>query len=69
MPSPSPRAPFFAVLAGSQTLYTQLMKDAALCRNRGGEQLAGIWGQLMVYGTVPGVNPCGSVNMASYFQQ
>jgi len=45
------------------------MKDAALCRNRGGEQLAGIWGQLMVYGTVPGVNPCGSVNMASYFQQ
>ena len=66
-PRPHPvRLPF---LAGSQTLYTQLMKDAALCRNRGGEQLAGIWGQLMVYGTVPGVNPCGSVNMASYFQQ
>jgi hypothetical protein len=53
----------------SKELYTQLKKDAALCRNRGGEQLAGIWGQLMVYGTVPGVNPCGNVNMATYFNQ
>ena len=50
-------------------LFTQLMKDAALCRNRGGEALAGIWGQLMVYGTVPGVNPCGNVNMQNYFDQ
>lgn len=38
----------------SERLYTQLLKDAALCRNRGGEALAGLWGQLMVYGTVPG---------------
>ena len=53
----------------SKSLYTQLRKDAALCRNRGGEQLAGFWGGLMVYGTVPGVNPCGNVNMANYFTQ
>lgn len=53
----------------SKKLYTQLRKDAALCRNRGGEALAGLWGNLMVYGTVPGVNPCGSVNMANYFAQ
>lgn len=53
----------------SKKLYTQLMKDAALCRNRGGEALAGIWGQLMVYGTVPGVNPCGNVNIQNYFDQ
>ena len=46
-----------------------LMKDAAQCRNRGGEALAGLWGQQMVYGTVPGVNPCGSVNMQTYFAQ
>jgi len=52
----------------SKTLYTQLLKDAALCRNRGGEALAGIWGQLMVYGTVPGVNPCGNAAEA-YFRQ
>jgi hypothetical protein len=51
----------------SNTLYVQLKKDAAQCRNRGGEQLAGIWGQLMVYGTV--TNPCGGVNMATYFNQ
>ncbi|KAL1525299.1 hypothetical protein AB1Y20_020161 [Prymnesium parvum] len=53
----------------SKKLYTQLQKDAALCRNRGGEQLAGIWGNLMVYGTVPGVNPCGNVNLQNYFMQ
>ena len=52
----------------SKTLYTQLLKDAALCRNRGGEALAGIWGQLMVYGTVPGVNPCGNSALAYYSQ-
>ena len=28
----------------SKGLYTQLKKDAALCRNRGGEALAGSWG-------------------------
>jgi hypothetical protein len=53
----------------SKALYTQLNKDLALCRNRGGEQLAGIWGLLMVYGTAPGTNPCGSVNLATYFDQ
>mmetsp|Transcript_62 Transcript_62/g.264 ORF Transcript_62/g.264 Transcript_62/m.264 type:complete len:148 (+) Transcript_62:695-1138(+) len=53
----------------SKKLYTQLRKDAALCRNRGGEALAGFWGNLMVYGTVPGVNPCGNVNLANYFDQ
>ena len=54
--------------ARSKKLYVQLQKDAAICRNRGGEALAGIWGQLMVYGTVPGVNPCGNA-AAAYFQQ
>ena len=52
----------------SEKLYTQLLKDAALCRNRGGEALAGIWGNLMVYGTVPGVNPCGNA-AEMYFSQ
>ena len=52
----------------SKTLYTQLLKDAALCRNRGGEALAGVWGGLMVYGTVPGVNPCGNSALAYYSQ-
>jgi hypothetical protein len=52
----------------SKTLYTQLLKDAALCRNRGGEQLAGLWGNLMVYGTIPGVNPCGDA-AAKYYMQ
>ena len=51
----------------SKTLYTQLLKDAALCRNRGGEALAGVWGQLMVY-AVPGVNPCGS-SAEKYFSR
>tara|TARA_B110001452_G_C15141204_1_gene397347 strand:+ start:202 stop:1017 length:816 start_codon:yes stop_codon:yes gene_type:complete len=51
----------------SKARYTQLIKDTALCRNRGGEQLAGLWGNLMVYGTVPGVNPCGDINLANYF--
>ena len=32
-----------------------------------GEQLAGLWGNLMVYGTVPGVDPCGSVKLSNYF--
>lgn len=53
----------------SKARFVQLNKDAALCRNRGGEALAGVWGQLMVYGTVPGVNPCGDVTMATYFDQ
>jgi len=53
----------------SKKLWTQLQKDSALCRNRGGEALAGLWGNLMVYGTVPGVNPCGNVNLANYFEQ
>ena len=53
----------------SETLYTQLLKDAALCRNRGGEQLAGLWGNLMVYGTVPGVNPCGDSAQKYYSQK
>ena len=52
----------------SKRLYTQLLKDAALCRNRGGEQLAGLWGNLMVYGTAPGVNPCGNSAEAYYSQ-
>jgi len=52
----------------SKGLYTQLIKDAALCRNRGGEQLAGLWGNLMVYGTAPGTNPCGS-SAAAYYSQ
>ena len=53
----------------SKERFVQLNKDAALCRNRGGEALAGLWGQLMVYGTVPGVNPCGDVTLATYFDQ
>ena len=52
----------------SKRLYTQLLKDAALCRNRGGEALAGLWGNLMVYGTVPGVNPCGNAAEKYYSQ-
>jgi len=51
----------------SKARYVQLNKDAAICRNRGGEALAGLWGQLMVYGTVPGVNPCGDITMGNYF--
>lgn len=51
----------------SKERFVQLNKDAALCRNRGGEQLAGLWGNLMVYGTVPGIDPCGSVKMSNYF--
>ena len=38
-------------------------------RNRGGEQLAGLWGNLMVYGTVPGVNPCGNAAEKYYAQR
>ena len=56
------------ISAAATTRYTQLLKDAALCRNRGGEALAGLWGNLMVYGTVPGVNPCGNSALA-YFSQ
>jgi len=52
----------------SKQLYTQLLKDAAICRNRGGEALAGLWGGLMVYGTVPGVSPCGNTAVAYYSQ-
>jgi hypothetical protein len=52
----------------SKQLYTNLKKDAALCRQRGGQTLAGLWGQLMVYGTVPGVNPCGNA-AEKYFAQ
>jgi len=52
----------------SKALYTALLKEAAICRNRGGEALAGLWGGLMVYGTVPGVNPCGNSALAYYSQ-
>lgn len=52
----------------SRKLYTALLKEAAICRNRGGEALAGLWGGLMVYGTVPGVNPCGNSALAYYSQ-
>lgn len=52
----------------SEKLYQQLMKDAALCRGRGGETLGAIWGQLMVYGTVPGINPCGYAAPKYYAQ-
>ena len=52
----------------SKQLYTQMRKDAALCKNRGGETLAGLWGQLMVYATIPGVSPCGA-GMAKYLMQ
>lgn len=52
----------------SEKLYQQLIKDAALCRGRGGETLGAIWGQLMVYGTVPGVNPCGYAAPKYYAQ-
>jgi hypothetical protein len=55
-----------ALYPRSKLRYTQLVKDAATCRNRGGEALAGVWGQLMVYGTVPGVSPCG-MTLAEYF--
>lgn len=51
----------------SKKLYSQLMRDAALCRNRGGETLAAIWGQLMVYADA-GVNPCGNINFKNYFE-
>lgn len=53
----------------SAARYLQLQQGLALCRNRGGEALAGVWSGLMVYGTVPGVNPCGDVNLANYFDQ
>jgi len=53
----------------SKKLYTQLQKDAKLCQNRGGQVLADVWGNLMVYGTVPGQEPCGQINMANYFEQ
>jgi hypothetical protein len=48
--------------------YKKLKKDLALCRNRGGELIAGIYGQLMVYGTT-GVNPCGDLNLNNYFDK
>lgn len=52
----------------SKDLYFQLLKDNALCRNRGGETLANIYSYLMVYGTVPGVKPCGYA-AEKYFAQ
>lgn len=52
----------------SKKLYQRYKKDDALCRNRGGQVLANVWGQLMVYGTVPGVDPCGGSKTA-YFSQ
>lgn len=53
----------------SKKLYTQLQKDAKICQNRGGQVLADVWGNLMVYGTVPGQEPCGQVTMGNYFEQ
>jgi len=53
----------------SAARYLELRQGQALCRNRGGEALAGVWSGLMVYGTVPGVNPCGDVNLGNYFDQ
>jgi len=52
----------------SKARYTQFKKDAAICQNRGGEALAGVWGNLMVYGVAgTGVSPCG-MTAAEYFQ-
>ena len=68
LPSSPPLATCHRAYPRSKALYTQLLKDAALCRNRGGEALAGLWGQLMVYGTVPGVNPCGNAAQLYYSQ-
>jgi hypothetical protein len=52
----------------SKKRFKQLQKDLAMCRNRGGELLAGIYGQLMVYGTT-GTNPCGNLNLNNYFDR
>ena len=49
----------------SKALYTALLKEAAVCRNRGGEALAGLWGGLMVYGTVPGKRVCLSAPLSA----
>lgn len=43
----------------SRARYTQFKKGLAICQNRGGTALAGVWGQLMVYGTA--VDPCGDM--------
>lgn len=39
--------------------YVAFKKGLAICQNRGGTNLAGVWGGLMVYGTA--VDPCGSM--------
>uniref|UniRef100_A0A7R9UKQ1 Uncharacterized protein n=2 Tax=Diacronema lutheri TaxID=2081491 RepID=A0A7R9UKQ1_DIALT len=43
----------------SRARYTKFKKGLAICQNRGGTNLAGVWGGLMVYGTA--VDPCGDV--------
>mmetsp|Transcript_3929 Transcript_3929/g.9978 ORF Transcript_3929/g.9978 Transcript_3929/m.9978 type:complete len:302 (-) Transcript_3929:256-1161(-) len=43
----------------SRQRYTQFKKGLAICQNRGGTNLAGVWGGLMVYGTA--VDPCGDM--------
>jgi hypothetical protein len=39
--------------------YIKYKKGLAVCQNRGGANLAGVWGGLMVYGTA--VDPCGDM--------
>jgi hypothetical protein len=39
--------------------YTRFKKGLAICQNRGGTNLAGVWGGLMVYGTA--TDPCGDM--------
>lgn len=43
----------------SRARYTQFKKGLAICQNRGGTNLAGVWGGLMVYGTA--TDPCGAL--------
>mmetsp|Transcript_43523 Transcript_43523/g.136526 ORF Transcript_43523/g.136526 Transcript_43523/m.136526 type:complete len:252 (-) Transcript_43523:159-914(-) len=52
----------------SKARYLELKRNMAKCKNRGGEALAGVWGQLMVYGTT-GISPCGEINLGNYFSQ
>lgn len=58
----------YAAYPRSKSRYLELKRNLAKCQNRGGEALAGIWGQLMVYGTT-GVSPCGDINLSNYFDQ
>ena len=58
----------FEAYPRSKRRYVELKRNLAKCQNRGGEALAGIWSQLMVYGTA-GVSPCGDINLYNYFDQ